>query len=95
MNYCRNWKIWEGIREILQNQLDGIIMKIGKKNIKVISFGPSHNNIKFQYNFIHKETNEIFGQIEYNEVKKNIKNMESRFIRNRIFIIRRNKRYYK
>ena len=31
MNYCRNWKIWEGIREILQNQLDGIIMKIGKK----------------------------------------------------------------
>ena len=65
MNYCRNWKIWEGIREILQNQLDGII--------KVISFGPSHNNIKFQYNFIHKETNEIFGQIEYNEVNKILK----------------------
>ncbi len=48
-------------------------MKIGKKNIKVISFGPSHNNIKFQYNFIHKETNEIFGQIEYNEVNKILK----------------------
>ena len=48
-------------------------MKIGKKNIKVIQFGPSHNNIKFQYNFIHKETNEIFGQIEYNEVNKILK----------------------
>ena len=35
MNNSRNWK--EGIREILQNQLDGIIMKIGKKNIKVIN----------------------------------------------------------
>ena len=29
-----------------------------------------HNNIKFQFKFIHKETNEIFGQIEYNEVNK-------------------------
>ena len=46
MNYCRNW-IWEGIREILQNQLDGIIMNIGKKNVKVIPYGPSH--IKFQF----------------------------------------------
>ena len=40
MNNSRNWKIWEEIREILKNQLDGIIMKIGKKNIKIIPYGP-------------------------------------------------------
>ena len=74
MNYCRNWGIWEGIREILQNQLDGIIMNIGKKNIKVIPYGPTHNNIQFQYKFIHKDNpNDMFGEIEYNEVNKILK----------------------
>ena len=74
MNYCRNWGIWEGIREILQNQLDGVIMNIGKKNIKVIPYGPTHNNIQFQYKFIHKDNpNDMFGEIEYNEVNKILK----------------------
>ena len=74
MNYCRNWGIWEGIREILQNQLDGIIMNIGKKNIKIIPYGPTHNNIQFQYKFIHKDNpNDLFGGIEYNEVNKILK----------------------
>ena len=74
MNYCRNWGIWEGIREILQNQLDGIIMNIGKKNIKIIPYGPTHNNIQFQYKFIHKDNpNDMFGEIEYNEVNKILK----------------------
>ena len=35
-----------------------------------------HNNMKFQFKFIHKETNEIFGQIEYNEVNKILKSLE-------------------
>ena len=68
LNYCRNWGIWEGIREILQNQLDGIIMSIGKINIKVIPYGDKYNNTKYQFDFIHKETKEPFGKIEYNEV---------------------------
>ena len=68
LNYCRNWGIWEGIREILQNQLDGIIMSIGKINIKVIAYGDKYNNTKYQFDFIHKETKEPFGKIEYNEV---------------------------
>ena len=67
-NYCKKWDIWEGMREILQNQMDGITSLIGKSNIRVIPFGPSQNNIKYQFNFIHKDTNDIFGQITYNEV---------------------------
>ena len=68
MNYCKEWGIWEGIREILQNQMDGISSIIGKSNIRVIPVGPSENNIKYQFDFIHKDTKEIFGQIQYNEV---------------------------
>ena len=73
MNYCKKWDIWCGIREILQNQMDGITSIIGKSNIKVIPFGPSENNIKYQFNFVHKDTNEIFGQILYNEVNNTLK----------------------
>ena len=69
-NYCKKWDIWEGMREILQNQMDGITSLIGKSNISVIPFGPSQNDTKYQFNFIHKDTNEIFGQIKYNEVNK-------------------------
>ena len=34
---------------IIKNQLDGIIMNIGKKNINVIPYGPTHNNIQFHH----------------------------------------------
>ena len=50
--------------------MDGITSLIGKSNIRVIPFGPSQNDTKYQFNFIHKDTNEIFGQIKYNEVNK-------------------------
>ena len=73
MNYCKKWDIWCGIREILQNQMDGITSLIGKSNIKVIPFGPSVNNVKYQFKFIHKDTNEIFGEILYNEVNSTLK----------------------
>ena len=72
MNYCKKWDIWEGIREILQNQMDGITSLIGKANIRVIPFGPNQNDIKYQFNFIHKDTNETFGQILYNEVNNTL-----------------------
>ena len=68
MNYCKEWGIWEGIREILQNQMDGISSIIGKSNIRVNPKEPSVNNIKYQFDFIHKDTEEIFGQIQYKEV---------------------------
>ena len=33
-NYCNNepnkWDIWEGMRELLQNQMDGIVSKLKK-----------------------------------------------------------------
>ena len=72
MNYCKSWDIWEGIREILQNQMDGITSIIGKANIRVIPFGPIQNNVKYQFNFIHKDTNEVFGQILFNEVNNKL-----------------------
>ena len=71
-NYCKKWDIWEGIREILQNQMDGITSIIGKANIRVIPIGPMENNTKYQFNFIHKDTGEIFGKIEYNEVNQTL-----------------------
>ena len=30
------------------------------------------NNTKYQFNFIHKDTGEIFGKIEYNEVNQTL-----------------------
>ena len=68
MNYCRNCKIWEGIREILQNQMDGIATLIGKANIKVNPVGPAQNGVKFQFDFKNKNTGETYGEILYNEV---------------------------
>ena len=72
MNYCKKWDIWEGIREILQNQMDGITSLIGKTNISVIPVGPMENNVKYQFDFKNKNTNETKGQILYNEVNNTL-----------------------
>ena len=73
MNYCKKWDIGEGIREILQNQMDGITSIIGKANIRVIPEGPKQNNIKYQFKFIHKGNPEVpLGKIEYNEVNQTL-----------------------
>ena len=78
MNYCRNWGIWEGIREILQNQFDGILKKIGKKSkIKVI---PKNNyiyngkNYQFEFDFMSNDTNDktIYGFIKYDRSNKRL-----------------------
>ena len=72
MNYCKNWGIWEGIRELLQNQMDGIASLIGKSNIKVDPLDPVRNGVKYQFRFIHKDTGEPYGEILYNEVNNTL-----------------------
>ena len=72
MNYCKNWGIWEGIRELLQNQMDGITSFIGKSNINVNPLPPVRNGVNYQFRFIHKDTGEIYGEILYNEVNNTL-----------------------
>ena len=73
--YCNKepnkWGIWEGLREILQNQYDGILKKIGKKSkIKVIPKNEYiYNGIKYQFefDFMSNDINDktIYGFIKY------------------------------
>ena len=72
MNYCKSWDIWEGIRELLQNQMDGVTSLIGKSNIQVIPLDPAINGVKYQFNFIHKDTEVGYGQILYNQVNSTL-----------------------
>lgn len=73
MNYVKKWGIWEGIREILQNQFDGITSIIGKINIDVVKKPPEKNGVKYQFDFIRKgNPNEKFGQIQLNEVNNKL-----------------------
>ena len=80
--YCNKepnkWGIWEGLREILQNQFDGILKKIGKKSkIKVI---PKNNyiyngiNYQFEFDFMSNDTNDktIYGFIKYDRGNKRL-----------------------
>ena len=55
MNYCKSWGILEGIREFLQNQMDGITSLIGKSNIHVEPYNPTRNGVKYQFGFFHKD----------------------------------------
>ena len=78
--YCsvepNRWGIWEGLREVLQNQFDGIVKKIGKKEkIKVIPKGEyKYNNIKYQFEFDFKSyddnDNTEYGCIKYDRSNK-------------------------
>ena len=67
-----DWKVKDAIREVLQNQYDGINMKIGKSNIEIKPKGNDRLNA-FEFEFRHKETNELYGEINYNE---NFKELE-------------------
>lgn len=60
--YCKNWGLREGMREILQNQKDEIINQIGKNNFETKSCSGS----SYEFDFVHKETQEIYGGIRYN-----------------------------
>ena len=64
-SYISDWKLKDAIREVLQNQYDGINMKISKSNVMVKPKGNDRLNA-FEFEFRHKETNKLYGQINYN-----------------------------
>ena len=75
--YCNNWGIREAIREFLQNQFDGIIIKIeSKKNLIVKKVGDEYtiNGKKqyLEYDFMKKNEDKIYGKIRYNNNKKEL-----------------------
>ena len=57
--YCKRWGLREGMREILQNQKDEIINQIGKENLEI----KTYNDSNYDFDFIHKDTQEIYGGI--------------------------------
>ena len=73
-NYIEDWKPEDGIREVLQNQYDGINSIIGKSNVIIIPKGEDRLNA-FEFEFRHKDTNELFGEIKYNP-DENYKELE-------------------
>ena len=75
--YCKEWGLKEGIRELLQNQYDGVISKIKTKdNLKVIQTGKKVNidnrNISLNFDLINKKDNKTYGQIIYNYKKETL-----------------------
>ena len=80
--YCNKepnkWGIWEGLREILQNQFDGIKKRIGQKSkIKVIPKNEYlYNGIKYQFefDFMSNEPNDktLYGTIKYDRSNKRL-----------------------
>ena len=65
-HYIYDWKPKDGIREVLQNQYDGINTKIGKSNVLIIPKGDDRLNA-FEFEFRNKNNNELLGEITYNE----------------------------
>ena len=66
-DYCSDWKLHEAIREILQNQMDGMCIK-SKGGKKYIEVNPSTN--EYDFDFVHSETNEKLGEIRYDKENK-------------------------
>lgn len=66
-DYCSDWKLHEAIREILQNQMDGMSMKAegGKKYIDKKAYENGYD-----FDFIHSKKNEKLGEIRYNKDNK-------------------------
>ena len=67
-DYCSDWKLHEAIREILQNQMDGMCIK-SKGGKKFIDINTANEN-EYEFDFIHKETNEKLGEIRYDKENK-------------------------
>ena len=61
--YCSKWGLKEAIREILQNQRDEIVNQLGQENIESKSIS------KYDFNFLKKGTNEIYGKIRYDKLR--------------------------
>ena len=80
--YCsiepNKWGIWEGLREVLQNQFDGIVKKIKKKElIHVIPKSEYiYNGITYQFEFEFKSYNTDdkteYGSIKYNRTSRSL-----------------------
>ena len=78
--YCsvepNKWGIWEGLREVLQNQFDGIVKQIGdKEKINVIPKSEYvYNGIKYLFEFEFKsyDSNDKkeYGSIKYDRINK-------------------------
>ena len=66
-DYCSDWKLHEAIREILQNQMDGMCIK-SKGGKKYIDVNTSTN--EYDFDFKHSETNEKLGEIRYDKEHK-------------------------
>ena len=73
-NYIEDWKPKDDIGEVLQNQYDGINSIIGKSNVLIIPKGEDKLNA-FEFEFRHKDTNELYGEIKYNP-DENYKELE-------------------
>ena len=63
--YCGKWGLREGLRELLQNQRDELINLLGKENIETQAL-----NDKCQFNFLKRGTQELYGSIQYDELRQ-------------------------
>ena len=61
-NYCRNWKLHEGLREHICNQYDGICKKIHKENVFIEKL-PNKTDFIFRKG----EGGDIYGEIKYDK----------------------------
>lgn len=62
--YCEKWGLKEGLREIIQNQCDELINILGKENIETQALN------EYEFNFLQKGTNEIYGSIRYDSIRQ-------------------------
>ena len=67
-NYCRNWKLHEGLRELICNQYDGICNSIHKENVYV-------EKLENKTDFIFRKDNingDIYGEIYYDKEEQTL-----------------------
>ena len=65
--YCPDWELWHGLREILQNQYDGIIERLYVKSGKALSMKEIKANLYIEddrngtdFRFYSNENSSIF-----------------------------------
>ena len=75
--YCKSWGLREAIRELIQNQYDGIITEVGtKKNLNIKKAGKEYildgKKKYLDYDFFKKEELKKVGEIRYNKYRKEL-----------------------